>query len=147
MAVNESDVLRLLKEVDHMRETVFGNGKVGLDELVRSNSKAIATIETVMSKLNNSIESGTAKTNAQLTNLQASLNSLAQERRDDNKRREGAVETLKWFKWGLGTLGTLLVVLSVVMGMRSHDTEQTLKEIGTSLNQLRNLVDIPPLNR
>ena len=92
MPVDEADF-------DRLWHAVFGNGREGMDEMIRRNTAAIATIQA----------SGVA-TNEKLDALKESIDSLRRERRDDQARREGAVDAFKWLKWALGVLATIIVI-------------------------------------
>ena len=125
MALSDTEAQRLLREVDGIRHYLFGNGKEGLDEVVRRNTTAIAAIQA-----------GTQRTDTKLDALQRSIDNLAQERRDDNARREGSKATLNWIKWALGVLA-VLVTIGGALGVPS--LQSTLSQVSQQLNR------IPPL--
>lgn len=99
MALSDNEATRLLREVDNIRHYLFGNGKEGLDEVVRKNTTAIAAIQTAG-----------ARVDTKLDDLKTSIDALRQERRDDNKKREGRIETLTWLKWAIGLLLSVVLI-------------------------------------
>ena len=83
---------RMEKRLDRLEHKVFGNGEPGMDEVLRANTAAIARLDKKVDAVKESVDA------------------LRQERRDDLKRREGAVAALGWLKWALGVLGTVIVL-------------------------------------
>src|SRR5690606_808600 len=83
---------RIEKRLEKLEHKVFGNGEVGMDEILRANTAAIARLDKKVDAVKESVDA------------------LRQERRDDLKRREGAVAALGWLKWALGVLGTVIVL-------------------------------------
>jgi cytochrome c-type biogenesis protein CcmH/NrfG len=83
---------RIEKRLEKLEHKVFGNGEVGMDEVLRANTAAIARLDKKVDAVKESVDA------------------LRQERRDDLKRREGAVAALGWLKWALGVLATVIVL-------------------------------------
>lgn len=99
MTLSDAEAARLRSDVDNLRHAVFGNGKEGLDEMIRRNTVAIATIQA-----------SAAKTDSKIDGIKESVDKLRAERKADHDRREGSVSTLRWMKWALGILATVLAI-------------------------------------
>lgn len=113
------------RDFDRLWHAVFGNGKEGMDEMIRRNTAAIAAIQAAG-----------AQTNAKLDALKESIDSLRQERRDDQARREGAVDAFNWLKWALGVLATVIVIGGGLGLYQVTNQNQTVLEV---------LQKLPPL--
>lgn len=118
MALSEAEERRLQEDVKLLRHHLFGNGREGLDEIVRRNTAELAAIRT-----------GAATTNAKIDRLTSSVDALRQERRDDQSRREGAVSALGWLKWSLAVLALLITIGGGLGLYRVSSQNQTVLEV------------------
>ncbi len=111
MALSDTEAQRLQRDVENLRHTVYGNGREGLDEMIRRNTTAIAAIQ-----------SAGARVDTKLDDLKSSIDALRQERRDDQKKREGRVELAGWVKYVLAVLG-IVVGIGTPLGLWRVSTQ------------------------
>lgn len=110
---------RIEKRLDRLEHKVFGNGEPGMDEVLRANTAAIARLDRKVDAVKESVDA------------------LRQERRDDLKRREGAVAALGWLKWALGVFATVIVLGGGLGLWRVNSQWETVQE------QLQRLPGLP----
>lgn len=119
MPVNNDDF-------DRLYHTVFGNGNVGLDEIVRGNTRQLTELNLNVSNL---VASQQETTRA--------LAELRTERRLDAARLEGRIQTLNWLRWAL-IVGGLLVTLGGALGFDRLSEQFTVLQ-----EQLRQIPQLP----
>jgi len=125
MALSDAEAQRLLADVDNLRHYLFGNGKEGLDEMVRRNTVAITTIQTAA-----------VRTDAKLDALKGSIDSLVQERRDADNQRLGQVRLFNNVRIALIVLS---IVIGIVVPLGQWRISNQWAEVSQQLNRL------PPL--
>ena len=106
------------RDFDRLWHAVFGNGKEGMDEMIRRNTAAIAAIQAAG-----------AQTNQKLDDLKSSVDALRKERAADQHRREGAVAALGWLKAALGVLAAVIVLGGGLGLWKVSSQNQTVLEV------------------
>lgn len=118
-----------------MYETLFGNGKIGLDEMVRANTRVLEDHGQRLSRLDEKLDNVKTAVATGLRGVSDDIAALAQERRDDRQKVEGRKELFNWIKFGLALLAVGIPVIRGVHQMQSQNQ--------MVIEQLRNLPPLP----
>lgn len=123
------------EDLDRMYETLFGNGKIGLDEMVRANTRVLEDHGQRLSRLDEKLDNVKTAVATGLRGVSDDIAALAQERRDDRQKVEGRKELFNWIKFGLALLAVGIPVIRGVHQMQSQNQ--------MVIEQLRNLPPLP----
>lgn len=98
------------KRLEKLEHVVIGNGKEGLAEMVRGNTRQLAQLATSNQEVSKAIAE------------------LREERKRDAARMEGRIDAFNWLKWAL-TLLAILVTLGGALGITTLNTQwRTVQE-------------------
>lgn len=103
-----------------------GNGRKGL-------APRVDTLEAGRIEMRAAV----AELKTEVTKVGRAVEALAQERRDDNARREGSKSTLNWIRWALGVIA-ILITLGGALGLTT-----LLDTLGTVSQQLNKIPSLP----
>lgn len=134
MPIDEHRLARLETTVDKHSHLLTGNGAPGMDEVLRTNTKRLETLDERMDELGDDLTQLSATVDNRITEVKQSVDALRRERQADADKRAGAKSAVDWIRFALQLLA---IVVSLAIGFTQ--LQANFANVTQQLNR------IPPL--